>query len=172
MIETARLRLRQWEDRDRDAFASMNADPEVMQDLGGPISRAESDTKLDRYAAAFVRDGLSRWVLEDRNGRFLGYTGVLFRAQHEALGAHHEIGWRLVRDAWGLGYASAAARAALQDAFARKTLKEVLSYTAPDNLRSQAVMTRLDLRRDPSRDFTVDYGRGPWQGLVWGACPA
>lgn len=172
MIDTPRLRLLRWEDRHRDAFAAMNADPEVMHDLGGPISRAESDAKLDRYAAAFERDGISRWVLEDRSGRFLGYAGVVYRAQHDALGPHHEIGWRLVREAWGHGYATEAAKAALHDAFTRAKLKEVLSYTAPDNLRSQAVMARLGLERAVSRDFFADYGHGDWHGLVWIARPA
>jgi RimJ/RimL family protein N-acetyltransferase len=172
MIETPRFRLRRWEERDRAPFAAMNADPQVMHDLGGPISRAESDAKLDRYAASFARDGLSRWVLESRDGEFLGYTGILRRAEHDPLGPHHEIGWRLVRDAWGHGYATEAAKAALRDGFTRAKLKEVLSYTSPDNLRSQAVMARLGLKRDASRDFTADYGQGTWHGLVWIACPA
>jgi hypothetical protein len=47
--------------------------------------------------------------------------------------------------------------------FARGLASEVLSYTAPDNLRSQAVMARLSLDRDPGRDFTSDG----WRGLVW-----
>jgi RimJ/RimL family protein N-acetyltransferase len=170
IIDTARLRLRKWRESDKPDFAAMSADPEVMNDLGGPISRAASDAKLDRYAAAFDRDGVGRWVLEDRGGRFLGYTGVMFRA--EPIGEHYEIGWRLVRDAWGRGYATEAATAALHDAFARAKLKEVLAYTSPDNLRSQAVMARLNLLRDPSRDFTADFGRGDWHGLMWVAHPA
>jgi RimJ/RimL family protein N-acetyltransferase len=167
MIETPRLRLRKWEERDRAPLAAMNADPEVMRDLGGPLSRADSDAKLDRFAATFERDGTSRWALESRDGRFLGYTGVIGHAAHDPLGPHYEIGWRLVRNAWGLGYATEAAKAALAYAFARVKLEEVLSYTAADNLRSQAVMARLSLQRDPSRDFTSDYGHGPWHGLVW-----
>jgi RimJ/RimL family protein N-acetyltransferase len=54
MIETPRIRLRCWRESDREAFSAMNADPEVMLDQGGPLSRDESDAKLDRYAAAFV----------------------------------------------------------------------------------------------------------------------
>ena len=53
------------------------------------------------------------------------------------------------------------------DFFARQQAAEVLSYTAPDNLRSQAVMERLSLRRDPARDFTAQYGTLQWRGLVW-----
>jgi RimJ/RimL family protein N-acetyltransferase len=167
MIETSRLTLRRWEAHDRVPFAGMNADPDVMHDLGGPISRAESDAKFDRYAAAFARDGVSRWVLEGRDGRFLGYTGVLYRRGAHPLGPHHEIGWRLTRAAWGHGYATEAAKAALDDAFTRAKLKEIFSYTSPDNLRSQAVTARLGLTRDSTRDFTADYGHGDWHGRVW-----
>jgi RimJ/RimL family protein N-acetyltransferase len=52
-----------------------------------------------------------------------------------------------VRRAWGRGYATGAVRAVLKDAFGRGGLVEVLAYTAHDNLRSQAVMARLLLRR-------------------------
>lgn len=146
----------------------MTADPEVMLDLGGPLSRATSDAKLDRYVAAFHRHGVCRLVVESRGGAFLGYAGVMPLGEDHPLGLHFDIGWRLIRSAWGHGYATEAARAALADAFTRLGLKEVLSYTAPDNLRSQRVMERLGLQRDPARDFTVDHdGGGTWHGWVW-----
>lgn len=78
-----------------------------------------------------------------------------------------------MRRAWGQGYATEAARAALDDVFSRAGLTEVVSYTAPDNVRSQRVMAKLCLQRDPSRDFTANYDNiGKWQGLVWVARPA
>ena len=76
-----------------------------------------------------------------------------------------------MRSAWGHGYATEAARAALHDAFTRCGLTDVLAYTAPDNLRSQAVMARLGLRRDASRDFSEPVGERMWRGLVWVATP-
>jgi RimJ/RimL family protein N-acetyltransferase len=172
VIGTPRLHLRCWRETDREAFAAMNADPEVMQDLGGPLSRAASDAKLDRFAATFDRHGFGRWVIESHNGQFLGYAGIMPSREHHPLGPHFEIGWRLVRNAWGLGYATEAARAALHDAFARVGLQEVIAYAAPDNLRSRAVMRRIGLERDPSRDFTENDERvGVWRGLVWLARP-
>ena len=72
----------------------------------------------------------------------------------------------------GGGLASEAASAALRDVFTRIDLSEVLSYTASDNARSQAVMERLGLRREPSLDFSAHYeGTGLWHGLVWVASP-
>lgn len=172
MIETERLRLRPWRLEDSDALASMHVDAEVMQDYGGPISRALSDSKLARYAAAFEEYGFCRWLLETRGGEFLGYCGVMPAFPGHPLGDHFEIGWRMVRGAWGHGYATEAAKAALPQAFARSGLSEILSYTAPDNLRSQAVMSRLELQRDEDRDFVGGFDTvSPWRGLVWVARP-
>jgi RimJ/RimL family protein N-acetyltransferase len=171
VLRTARLTLRAWREADRDSFAALNADPEVTWDLGGPLTRSESDAKFDRYVASFERHGFSRWAVEDSKRLFLGYTGVRLSPPDHPLGPHAEIGWRLVRSAWGQGYATEAAASALLDAFARIGLGEVLAYTSHDNVRSQAVMRRLGLRRDPTRDFSHVYGDRPWRGLVWVARP-
>jgi RimJ/RimL family protein N-acetyltransferase len=173
MIETLRLRLHKWEDRHRDPFAKMHTDPEVMADLGGPISRSESDEKFARYSKAQRDQGISRWAVETRDGTFLGYAGVSPRFYEDhPLGVHYELGWRLVRDAWGNGYATESARAALRHAVHEVGLGEIFSYTSPENIRSQAVMARLNLIRDSARDFIVPTESGEqWQGLVW-AVPA
>ena len=67
----------------------------------------------------------------EKEGCFLGYDGVMRRRDTHPLGPHDEIGWRLVKSAWGYGYASEAARAALEDVFTRIGLCEVLAYTSP-----------------------------------------
>lgn len=166
ILRTPRLTLRPWKDTDRDAFAALHADPEVMADLGGPFSRAQADAKLDRYRAAFETHGFTRWAIEGPG--LLGYAGIMPHGAEHPMGPHIDLGWRLARHAWGQGYASEAARAALDDALGRVRLAQVLAYTAPDNLRSQAVMGRLGLRRDTARDFTLpDAKLGVWRGLVW-----
>ncbi|RCS21655.1 N-acetyltransferase [Phyllobacterium salinisoli] len=78
-----------------------------------------------------------------------------------------EIGWRLARVAWGKGYATEAAKAALYDVFTRVGLRKVLACTDRYNLRSQAVIMRLGLERDPSRDFNRHSARGVRQYWVW-----
>jgi RimJ/RimL family protein N-acetyltransferase len=169
-IETERLRLRVWARADRDHFAALNADPVVMSDLGGPLSRGDSDAKLDRYLRAWGSHGYARWLVETIGGMFLGYCGVMPVPEDHPIGIHDEIGWRLTREAWGHGYATEAARAALIDVFRRVRLIEVLAYTDAQNIRSQAVMKRLGLRRDASRDFAISSDRlGIWRGLVWTA---
>ena len=166
-LKTDRLVLRNFRADDREAFAALNADPEVMHDLGGPLPRRASDAKLDRYRATFEQHGFSRFAIEDKDGALVGYSGVMPAAFDHPLAPHAEIGWRLARSAWGKGYATEAARAVLDDVFARVGLDEVLAYTAIDNLRSQAVMERLGLRREPLLDFDVLNDDVPWHGLVW-----
>jgi RimJ/RimL family protein N-acetyltransferase len=165
VIRTDRLKLRNWRESDRDAFAQLNAAPEVTQDLGGPLDRIESDAKFDRYVAAFERHGFCRWAIEDLSGQFLGYTGIMPSRPGHPLGPHADIGWRLVHAAWGRGYATEAAKASLRDAFERVQLKEVLAYTAADNVRSQAVIRRLNMQRAASLDYSEPVGKGTWRGL-------
>ena len=166
-IETPRTILRNWRDTDRDAFAALHADPEVMRDLGGPMDRRGSDEKFDRYAETFETRGFTRWAIESREGAFLGYAGIMPSRPFHPLGPHIEMGWRLCRAAWGHGYASEAAGAALEDGFSRCGLTRILAYTAPDNTRSQAVMERIGLMRAPSLDYEEPYNGGFWRGLVW-----
>lgn len=171
-IETPRLRLRPLREADREAFVAMLADPEVMRDLGGPYDRAAADAKLDRYFATLARTGLARLAITGRRGEFLGYAGIMPLDPGHPSGAAHDVGWRLTRTAWGQGYATEAARAVLHDAFSRHRLPEVVAFTAPDNLRSQAVMARLGMRRDPARDFVAAwFGAPDWRGWVWVAHP-
>ncbi len=163
--------MRRWQDADRDAFAEMNADPEVMADLGGPLSRAASDAKLASFDAAFDSHGFGRWLVQGSPGgepEFLGYAGIKPHDASHPLGAHNDIGWRLRRRAWGHGFATEAATAALDDAFGRVGLDAVYAYTAADNIRSQRVMARLGLDRAEQLDFTMpDEVLGEWHGLVW-----
>jgi RimJ/RimL family protein N-acetyltransferase len=171
MLSTTRLILRPWSDADLDAFAAMNADPAVMVDMAA-LDRAGSQAKLRRYQAAFEARGFTRWAMTDLAGAFLGYTGIMPIGGDHPLAGGVEIGWRLNRAAWGHGYVTEAGAAVLADAFGRCGLAEVLSYTAADNLRSQAVMRRLGLTRTPALDFSADYDGASWSGLVWAARPA
>ena len=159
MIETARLILSVWAEADRAPFVAMCADPEVMHDYPAPEDAATAGARFDRYAAALARDGFGKWALRRKDdGAFLGLCGVspIWPTLPPAPGL--EIGWRMVRAAWGHGYATEAARAALADVFARTDADEVISFTLPTNTRSLAVMARLGLDRDAARDFTYETG--------------
>lgn len=170
-LATPRLTLRSWEEGDRDAFADLMADPVVMADFGGPLSRAESDARFDGYRRTFAQAAFCRLAVIDRAGAFLGYVGLMPSRADHPLGPHVDIGWRLTRPAWGRGYATEAARAVLADGFARLGLAQIIAATAADNTRSQAVMARLGMTRVPALDYDEPFGDGMWHGLVWVARP-
>lgn len=166
-VRTARLTLRSFRVDDLPEFATLHADPKAMADLGGSIPYTASRDKLDRHLDGQVRHGISRCHVSDADG-FIGYVGICCHDNDHPIGAHAEIGWRLLPRARGKGYATEAARGALQHAFTTTGLTQILAYTAPDNARSQAVIRRLGLTRQTSRDFCEpDPVLGQWHGLVW-----
>ena len=150
-LTTPRLILRRWHDEDRAPFAAMNADPAVMEHFVAPLTRAESDDMVDRIEAHFDAHGWGLWaVAVQATGEFVGFTGLWTpNWQPDFV----EVGWRLARDGWGQGYATEAARAALDDGFGRLGLTEIVSFTSRDNIRSQRVMQKVGMRRDPADDF-------------------
>ncbi|MFB4264482.1 GNAT family N-acetyltransferase [Nonomuraea sp. GTA35] len=159
-METERLIMRRWREEDRAPFAAMNADPEVMEHFPARLTRAESDGLVDRIEAQFDRLGYSLWALEVReSGEFIGFTGLALQTFEAPFLPAVEIGWRLARPAWGHGYAIEAARRAARYAFEEAGLDGIISMTAVTNVRSQAVMRRLGMTRDPAEDF--DHPRVP-----------
>jgi RimJ/RimL family protein N-acetyltransferase len=83
----------------------------------------------------------------------MGFTGLSVPGFEAPFTPAVEVGWRLARWAWGNGYATEAATAALDFGFSRAALDEVVSFTSFQNIRSQAVMQRLGMTRDPTDDF-------------------
>lgn len=152
-LRTARLLLRGWREADRGAFAAMNADPEVVHFLPAALSRAESDAFVDRIEACWAK-GYGLWAVEVPGvAPFVGYTGLSDATFEAPFTPVVEVGWRLARPAWGHGYATEAARAALAYGFATMALPDIVTFTAAVNLRSRAVMERLGMVRDPAEDF-------------------
>jgi RimJ/RimL family protein N-acetyltransferase len=153
-LRTERLRLRRFTDGDREPFAGINADPRVMEHFVAPLDRAASDAFVDRIEQRFERQGSSLWAVEVVGGpRFIGFVGLWDATFEAPFTPAVEVGWRLAADAWGHGYATEAAVAAVDDGYVRCGLEEVLSFTATVNHRSRAVMERLGLVRDLEGDF-------------------
>ena len=153
MIETERLILRAFRDEDREPFAAINGDPRVGDWQGGPISREQSDAMVDRINAQIAADGFGCWAAERKaDGRLVGMIGLRRNVGPPAPTAL-ELGWRLSPDAQGAGLATEGAKAALDWGFANLDADEILAWTAATNVRSQAVMRRIGMRHDPSRDF-------------------
>jgi RimJ/RimL family protein N-acetyltransferase len=152
VIRTDRLLLRRWTEADLAPFAAMNADPIVMEHMTGPLTREGSDAFVERIERHWDEHGWGLWAVEVPGvAAIVGYVG-LWPADFLADGMV-EVGWRLASAHWGRGYATEAARAALEFGFVEVGLAEIVSFTVPQNIRSRRVMERIGLVRDPAADF-------------------
>ncbi|MFK8329580.1 GNAT family N-acetyltransferase [Pseudomonas sp. BJa5] len=153
-LESARLVLRQWQDDDLAEFAAMCADPQVMRYFPAPMTRLESAALIGRIRGHFNEYGFGLWALERKDsGAFIGMTGLLNVSFEADFTPAVEIGWRLARRHWGLGFASEAAWTSLRCAFAQLGLEQVVSFTSESNLPSQKVMQAIGMQQDIEGSF-------------------
>ncbi|MFD5337030.1 GNAT family N-acetyltransferase [Streptomyces hawaiiensis] len=156
---TERLWLRQWRESDLDAFAEMDADPDVMRYIGdgSPGTRERTAAALGRVRAAWDERGYGLFAAEEiATGEPVGWVGLAVPAFLPEIMPTVEIGWRLRRRSWGRGYATEAAREVLAFAFAEAGagatagagLERVVSICHVDHHASMRVMTKLGMTYD------------------------
>ncbi|BFI96556.1 MAG: GNAT family N-acetyltransferase [Rhodanobacter sp.] len=139
-IETERLLLRPPQASDFAGWAVFFADPEATRHMGGPRSEPLAWRHFLMMVGAWNIQGASSFSLIDkRNGQWLGWCGPW----HPPGWPGREVGWSLSRAAWGHGYATEAALAAIDWIFSETDWDEVIHLITPDNLASQAVARRL-----------------------------
>lgn len=152
-LETARLRLRQWKPSDREPFATMSADPDVMAFFLSRLNKSESDAMIDRCQALIAERGWGVWAVElKQTGQFIGLVGLNIPSDQLPFSPCVEIVWRIAKAFWNKGYATEAAECVLQFGFEQLELDEIVAFTTLVNLPSQAVMKKLRMQLMPN-DF-------------------
>jgi len=153
-IETERLVLRPWRADDIEAWAELCADERVMEFFPSVLERDAGRAQAQRLRDRLDADGYGWWVAERKGGPAMAGVIALQAVPFEApFTPALEVGWRLRVDQWGQGLASEGGHAALRFAFERLGVAEVVAMTARLNRRSQRVMERLGMTRDPADDF-------------------
>jgi RimJ/RimL family protein N-acetyltransferase len=155
-LETERLRLRAFRDDDLDAYAALCADPEVMRYLGTGVTlnRADAWRSMAGFLGHWALRGYGMWALEEKaTGTFVGRAGFLNPEGWPGF----ELGWTLARAHWGRGFATEAARRALDYAFGELDRPRVISLVRPANEPSKRVAERLGAK--PVRE--IDLLGGP-----------
>ena len=139
-LETERLWLRPLRESDADDYAALNADPEVMLHIGEPWDPERSWRHLTFLLGHWLLRGTGSWAVEHKEtGAFVGMVG--FSSPEGWPG--FELAWILARRYWGNGYATEAARAAMDHAFTAWTKDRIISLIAPDNHASIRVAERI-----------------------------
>lgn len=154
MMETNRLILRGWEEKDRREFIRMNSHSEVMEFFPSLWTKEESDAAFEKLRLVIHDRGWGFWALEEKlSGKFVGFTGLGVPGFQAPFMPAVEIGWRLLPEFWNQGLATEAAEKSLWFGFHVLKLEEIISFTAVGNVKSQRVMEKIGMERCMEKDF-------------------
>ncbi|HUG15129.1 MAG TPA: GNAT family N-acetyltransferase [Thermomicrobiales bacterium] len=154
--ETERLELREFSVDDAEGFFRLNGDPEVLRYTGDePFADVEQARAFLAAYDNYARDGFGRWsVYLKETGEYLGFCGLNNRPATDEV----DVGFRFRRACWDRGYATEAARAALDLGFTRYGLTRIVGRAMRDNAASHRVLEKLGMTK--SHEFEQD-------GHVW-----
>lgn len=143
---TPRVRLREFTREDVDDLFALDSDPAVMRFIGNgrPGKRTDAEAGIERVLRRYrEHPGLGVWhATRHDDARFIGWVSL----KHAGESPDIEIGYRLVRAAWGLGFATELARAMVARGFDDLNLARIIGVTHPDNHASQRVLTKIGMR--------------------------
>lgn len=147
LFTSARLGFRNWVESDLEALARLNADPYVMRHFPAPLSREESRDLLWRLQAHFSSRGYTYYATELLStGEVIGFIGLKHQEFEGPFTPATDIGWRLLKETWGKGYATEGARRCLEHAFALG-LDRVVSYCPVQNVASERIMQKVGMEK-------------------------
>src|SRR5256714_9648392 len=166
-LETERLILRMFREEDLERYANICADSEVMRYLGDgkTLTRAEAWRQMAMILGHWQLRGYGIWAVEERESKDLVGRIGFFKPEGWP---GFELGWVLGRKFWGKGYATEAARRALEFAFEEMGRDRVISLIRPDNLASVRVAERLGERLEGRTELfgaealVYGIGRDEW----------
>jgi len=162
-LETERLVLRPTSSEDFEGWAAFMGDAQAAHHIGGQQPRAVAWRGFLSMAGAWQIQGFAMFsVIEKSSSRWVGRLGPWMPEGWPGT----EVGWGIVREAWGNGYATEGAAAAIDWAFEHLGWTEVIHTIAPDNLASQGVARKLG-----SRNLHAGRLPAPFEHLpidIWG----
>jgi RimJ/RimL family protein N-acetyltransferase len=140
VLETERLRMREWREADLPAFIAFYADGATRRFLTAPSTPGEAWRRIALQVGHWALRGYGAWALEEKaSGQWVGYCGLW--SPHGW--PEPEVMWGLAPAARGRGYATEAARRAREFAYGQLGWTTVISCIVPDNVASQQVALRL-----------------------------
>lgn len=112
------------------------------------LTRDETKQFIEYIEDSFEENRFGLWAVEITDtGEFIGFVG-LWKPNFEAdFTPCVEVGWRLLAQHWGNGYAPEAALEAIDDGFNRIGLAEIMSFTSVHNHKSIRVMEKIGLTK-------------------------
>lgn len=151
MFETERLIIRRFKSEDADAVFAMRSDENVMRFIRAPQkNRFEAEDWINLVSSRWEDENIGFCaVVEKSSSNFIGWCGLWRLKETNEI----EVGYALVKEVWGKGFASEAAGAFLDYGFNELKLEKIVAVAHPENQASQNVMKRLGMNFDYIDEF-------------------
>ena len=152
IFETERLLIRPYTADDLHLFFKLNGDDDVMRYIRPAQTLEQSKEFLQRIIADYESwPGMGRWAMFSKeDGQFVGSFAIIPIENSDQL----QLGYALIKNDWGKGYATESVKGGIQYAFDRLGLREIAGITYPQNISSQKVLLKNGFVFD--RTFTED----------------
>jgi RimJ/RimL family protein N-acetyltransferase len=162
-LQTERLLLRGFAQKDFEDYARFHADPEVMRYISGsPVTRTDAWRSFAVMIGHWALRGYGMWGVERKSdGVLVGRVGLWNPEGWLGL----EVGWTLGREFWRQGYATEAARAAMGFAFLTQDISRLISVIDVHNIASQRVAERLGETRGEQR--VIEFAGKTFTADIW-----
>jgi RimJ/RimL family protein N-acetyltransferase len=148
IIKTERLGLRNWQTKDIVPTKKMNSDKAVMEFFPTIWSQKQTEDFIQRMRKHFRKHEFCYFAVDElETGKFIGFIGLMNQTYNTSFAPFVDMGWRLIPEVWGQGFASEGARACLDFAFEKLNIKEVYAIAPELNKKSQKIMQKLGLHQ-------------------------
>ena len=144
IFQTPRLMLRQFTEADAPLILELNSDPEILKYLHEPVLKTKAQAKkiLDDIILPQYKNNLGRWAIHTKdNMNFIGWCGLKYRPELDEV----DLGYRLMQNAWGKGFATEAAQHSLDYGFKTLNLKLITGRAHIENLASIKVLEKIGM---------------------------
>ena len=162
IFETPRLIIRQFTEDDAPLILQLNSDPEIVKFVHEPVLTTEEQAKkiiVDIILPQY-KNNLGRWATYTKsNNEFIGWCGLKYIADRDET----DLGYRLIRSAWGKGFATEAALNTIDHGFKKLSLDIITGKAHAENTASINVLKKagMKFKRDeieggcPIKVFTI-----------------
>ena len=148
LFTSERLGFRTWEESDIPGMIRINSDPVVMEFFPEIPSEEKTREFVYRMQRQFEETGFCYFAVDKlENGNFIGFIGFSEQTFEAEFTPCIDIGWRLAKEDWNLGYATEGAKRCLQYAFEVLELREIMSICPEVNKNSEAVMKKIGMQK-------------------------
>lgn len=145
IFETSRLYLRQFTEADAPLLVQLNSNPEVLKYLHEPLLETEEQALhvLQNIILPQYKNNLGRWAIHLKsNNEFIGWCGLKYRAELNEI----DLGYRLMQQFWGKGYAFEAAKHTVDYGFNQLHLKTIVGRAHIENAGSLRILENVGLQ--------------------------